>query len=191
MLRSKVFSSIISSWRRLSGLAVSSWRGLSPGNRRSAAGAVVVAGVGLCIFAATALRGDPVERAVARGDLAAAKLELQHGQTAHLAVESYHAGRVAEAQKSFRSAATSYAAAAQQGDQRGLDRLIALSHDGECPARIAAAAGLSKLHDERAVRALQKLQDARFSDEKGKSRHAGICDSQRAAREALKRARKA
>ncbi|MFL5380575.1 MAG: hypothetical protein ACJ787_21875, partial [Myxococcales bacterium] len=93
MLRSKVFSSIISSWRRLSGLAVSSWRGLSPGNRRSAAGAVVLAGFGLCIFAATALRGDPVERAVARGDLAAAKLALQHGQTAHLAIESYDSGR--------------------------------------------------------------------------------------------------
>jgi hypothetical protein len=189
MLRSKVFSPIISASRRLSASAVSSWRGLSPRARTSALGAVVLVAVGL--FAFTALHGDPVERAVARGDLAAAKMELQHRQTAHLAVESYDAGRVAEAQKSFRSAATSYAAAAQQGDQRGLDRLIALSHDRECPARIAAAAGLSKLHDERAVRALQKLQDARFEAGKGKSRHAGICDSQRAAREALKRARKA
>jgi hypothetical protein len=189
MLRSKVFSPIVSSWRRLSGSAVSSWRGLSPRNRRSAAGAAVLAAVGLCTFAATAQRGDPVERAVARGDLKAAKKELQHRQTAHLALESYDSGRVAEAQKSFRSAAMSYAAAAQQGDQRGLDRLIALSHDRECPARSAAAAGLSRLHDERAVHALQKLTEASF--EEGKSRRAGICDSRRAAREALKHARKA
>jgi hypothetical protein len=187
MLRSKVLPQIISSFRRLSGSAVSSWRGLSFRTRLSAVGAVVLAVGGLCAFAA--LRGDPVERAVARGDLAAAKMELQHRQTAHVAAESYDAGRVAEAQKSFRTAATSYAAAAQQGDQRGLDRLITLSHDRECPARIAAAAGLSKLHDARAVRALEKLQEARF--EKGKSRHSGICDSRRAAREALKRARKA
>jgi HEAT repeat protein len=187
MLRSKVFSPIVSSWRRLSGSAVSSWRGLSPRARTYAVGALVLVAVGL--FAFPALHGDPVERAVARGDLAGAKRELQHRQTAHLAVESYDAGRVAEAQKSFRSAATSYAAAAQQGDARGLDRLIALSHDRECPARSAAAVGLSKLHDERAVHALQKLTEARFED--GKSRHAGICDSRRAAREALKHARKA
>jgi hypothetical protein len=187
MLRSKVFSQISSSCRRIYGSFVSSWRGLPGRTRISAIVALVLSVAGVSAFAARS--GDPVERAVARGDLKAAKLELQHRQTAHLAMESYDAGRVAEAQKSFRSAATSYAAAAQQGDQRGLDRLIALSRDRECPARSAAAAGLSKVHDERAVRALEKLQEARFQD--GKSRHSGACDSSRAAREALKRARRA
>ena len=145
----------------------------------------------LCAFAA--LRRDPVESAVARGDLRAARIELKHKQTADAGKQSYDAGRVAEAEKSFRTAAMSYAAAARLGDQRGLDRLIALSHDRQCAARTAAVTGLAKVHDERARRALEQVRQARFSDEsrKSKTRHAPVCDSGRAAREALKRARKA
>jgi hypothetical protein len=180
MLRSNYLSRIRSSWRALPGWA-----------RFSAFGAVVLAAAGVCAFAT--LRGDPVERAVARGDLRAARIELRHGQVADAGKRSYDAGRVAEAQKSFRVAAMSYAAAARQGDERGLDRLVTLSHDRECPARSAAAAGMAKLRGDRALRALQQLREAKFANEGGKRKkhRAAVCDSRRAARDALKRARKA
>ena len=180
MLRSPLISRIGSSLR-----ALPRWA------RFSAAGVFVVAIAGLCAF--VALRRDPVERALARGDLRAARIELRHTETANAGKHSYDAARVAEAQKSFHTAAMGYAAAARLGDQRGLDRLIALSRDRECPARTAAAAGLAKVHDERAVRALRQLRQASFAGEgrTRKSRHAPVCDSSRAAREALKRARNA
>jgi hypothetical protein len=178
MLRSPFFSRLRSSWR-----ALPVWA------RFSAVGAVFLA-AGLCTFAA--LAGDPVERAVARGDLRAARTELRHRQVADAGAQSYDTGRVAEAQKSFRAAAMSYAAAARQGDRRGLDRLIELTRDQSCPARSAAAAGLARLHDERGVRALEELRHSKFADESTKkTRHSAVCHSRRVARDALKRARKA
>jgi hypothetical protein len=179
MLRSPLLSRIGSSLRTL------------PRWTRFAAAGTVLAVAGLCAFAA--LRGDPVERAVARGDLHAARIELRHEQAADAGKRSYDVGRVAEAQKSFHAAAMSYAAAARLGDARGLDRLIALSRDRQCPVRSAAAAGLAKVHDERAVHALHELRQAKFAGEGGKrkKRHAPVCDSSRAARAALKRTGKA
>ena len=103
---------------------------------------------------------------------------------------SYDAGRIAEAQGSFRAAAASYVAATRQGDERGLSRLIEMTRDPSCPARSAAAVALAKVHDERSVRALKELRRARFADERKKSRRHPACDSRRVARDALKRARK-
>jgi hypothetical protein len=149
-----------------------------------------VAALGLCLFAG--LRGDPVERAVARGDLHAAKTELKQRQVADSGARSYDAGRIAEAQKSFRAAAASYVTANRQGDQRGLERLIEMTRDPNCPARSAAASALGQMRDGRAVHALQELKRARFADERHKkgSRRSS-CDSAQAARRALKRSRKA
>ena len=149
-----------------------------------------VAAVGLGAFAA--FRGDSVERAVARGDLHAAKVELKQRESADAGARSYDAGRIAEAQKSFRVAATSYVTAMRQGDQRGLDRLIDMTRDPSCPARSAAASALGQVRDQRSVHALQELRRAKFADERrGKKRKAGPCNSAQAARKALKRTRKA
>src|SRR2546428_13767092 len=103
-------------------------------------------------------RGDPVERAVARGDLHAAKTELRQRQTADAGARSYDTGRIAEAQGSFRAAAASYVTATRQGDERGLERLIEMTRDRSCPARSAAASALGALHDQRGVRALKELR---------------------------------
>jgi hypothetical protein len=168
----------------------SRWLALSPRARAMGiCGAVALAGV---LTYAAVHHGDPVERAVARGDLQAAKTELKQKQTADAGARSYDAGRIAEAQKSWRVAATSYVAAVRQGDSRGLDRLIDLTHDQSCPARSAAASGLGQLRDDRAVHALQDLKRAKFADERrGKKSHkAAACNSAQAARKALKRSRK-
>lgn len=149
-----------------------------------------VAAAGLCIFAA--FRGDSVERAVARGDLHAARTELKQRQVADAGARSYDAGRIAEAQRSYRNAVASYLTAKRQGDDRGLERLIEMTRDPSCVARSAAASGLGTVRDERAVRALKELRHARFADEHGKkrSRRASGCNSAQAARKALKRAKR-
>ncbi len=167
----------------------SRWLALSP-RARAMAICAVVAVAGLCVYAA--FRGDSVERAVARGDLHAAKTELKQRQTLDAGARSYDAGRIAEAQGSFRAATVSYIAAMRQGDERGLERLIEMTRAPSCPARSAAALALGKVRDDRGVRALHELPRARFADEHGKkSRRASGCNSAQAARKALKRARKA
>ena len=167
----------------------SKWLALSQ-RARAMAVCAVVAVAGLCVFAA--LRGDPVERAVARGDLHAAKTELKQRQVADAGARSYDAGRIAEAQGAFRLATVSYLAAMRQGDDRGLERLIDMTRAPACPARTAAAAALGNVRDSRGVRALVELRRARFADEHGKKRHrSSSCNSAQAARKALKRARKA
>ena len=163
----------------------SRWQALPKWARFSAIGAIAAA-AGLCGL--VLLHRDPVERAVARGDLRAARTELRQRQVAEAGARSYDVGRIAEAQKSYRAAAASYITAMRQGDDRGLQRLVAMTSDSSCPARSAAAVALAKVHDKRSVRALQELRRARFADERRKSRR---CDSRRAARDALKRARKA
>ena len=161
----------------------SHWIALSPRARAMLiCGVVAVAGLGTY---ALVRKGDPVERAVARGDLQAAKTELKQKQVADAG-----AGRIAEAQKSYRAAATNYMVAMRQGDQRGLDRLIDMTRDSSCPARSAAASTLGQVRDDRAVRALKELRHAKFADErKGKKRHSA-CNSAQAARKALKRTKK-
>ncbi|HWE24300.1 MAG TPA: HEAT repeat domain-containing protein [Myxococcales bacterium] len=137
-------------------------------------------------------RGDPVERAVARGDLQAAKTELKQKQVADSGARSYDAGRIAEAQKSYRAAAASYMTAMRQGDARGLDRLIDMTRDQSCPARSAAASALGQVRDDRAVQALHELRRAKFADERrGKKHKASSCNSAQAARKALKRSKRA
>ena len=167
----------------------SKWLALSP-RARAMSICGVVAAAGLCAYAA--FHGDPVERAVARGDLTAAKTELKQRQVADAGARSYDAGRIAEAQGSFRAATASYLAAMRQGDERGLLRLIDMTHAPNCPARTAAAAALGGVRDSRSVRALQELKRARFADEHGKKKsRRSSCNSALAARKALKRARKA
>jgi hypothetical protein len=167
----------------------SRWQALSPRARAmSICGAIAAAG--LCLFAA--FRGDPVEKAIARGDLHAAKVELKKSQVADSGARSYDSGRIAEAQKSYRVAVASYITAMRQGDPRGLDRLIELTRDESCVARSAAASGLGSVRDERAIRALNELKRARFADERGKKKkHRSSCNSALAARKALKRAKRA
>jgi hypothetical protein len=166
----------------------SKWLAMTP-RARAMSICAAVAALGLCAFAA--FRGDPVERAVARGDIVAAKTELKQRQVADAGARTYDAGRIAEAQKSFRVATASYITAFRQGDQRGLERLIDMTHDSSCPARSAAASALGQVRDARAVKALQELKRARFADEHGKKRRRTNCDSAQAARKALKRSRKA
>jgi hypothetical protein len=167
----------------------SKWLALSP-RARAMAVCAVVAVAGLCVYAA--FRGDSVERAVARGDLHAAKTELKQRQVADAGARSYDAGRIAEAQGSFRAATASYLTAMRQGDDRGRERLSDLPRAPAGPARTAAAAALGNVRDSRGVRALHELRRARFADERGrKSRRASGCNSAQAARKALKRARKA
>ena len=167
----------------------SKWLAMTPRARAlSICGAIAAAG--LCFFAA--FRGDPVERAVARGDIVAAKTELKQRKVADAGARTYDAGRIAEAQKSYRAATVSYITAFRQGDQRGLDRLIDMTRDSSCAARTAAASALGQVRDSRAVQALQELKRARFADEHGKKkRRRTNCDSAQAARKALKRSRKA
>jgi hypothetical protein len=165
------------------------WLALSP-RARAMAICAAVAAVGLSVYGI--FRGDSVERAVARGDLHAAKAELKQREVADSGARSYDAGRIAEAQKSYRVATASYVTALRQGDQRGLDRLIDMTRDSSCPARSAAASALGQIRDERAVRALQDLRKAKFADERrGKKRKAPPCNSAQAARKALKRTKKA
>ena len=169
----------------------SRWLALAPRARAMIiCGGVAIAGI---LTYAAVRRGDPVERAVARGDLHAAKTELKQRQVADAGARSYDVGRIAEAQKSFRAAATSYVTAMRQGDQRGLDRLVEMTRDASCPARSAAASALGQVRDGRAVHALQELKRAKFADERRgkKSRKAASCNSGQAARKALKRSRKA
>lgn len=168
----------------------SRWLALAPRARAMAiCGVVAVASVGAY---AVFHHRDPVERAVARGDLQAAKAELKQKQVADAGARSYDAGRIAEAQKSWRTAATSYMAALRQGDQRGLDRLIDMTHESSCPARSVAASTLGQVRDPRAVQALQELKRAKFADErKGKKSRHSACNSAQAARKALKRTRRA
>jgi HEAT repeat protein len=150
-----------------------------------------VAFVGLAGYAVFR-HGDPVERAVARGDLQAAKTELKQQQVAAAGARSYDQGRIAEAQKSYRAAAASYMVAMRQGDQRGLDRLIDMTRDQSCPARSAAASALGQVRDARAVHALVELRKAKFADERhGKKRKSPPCNSAQAARKALKRSKRA
>jgi hypothetical protein len=167
----------------------SKWLALSP-RARAMSVCAVVAAAGLCLFAA--FRGDPVERAVARGDLHAAKTELKQRQVADAGARSYDAGRIAEAQGSFRAATASYLTAMRQGDERGLERLIDMTRAPSCPARAAAASALGSVRDSRGVHALQELKRARFADERSKKKsRRSSCNSALAARKALKRARKA
>jgi hypothetical protein len=167
----------------------SKWLALSP-RARAMGVCAVVAVAGLCTFAA--FRGDPVERAVARGDLHAAKTELMQRKVADAGARSYDAGRIAEAQGAFRVATVNYLAAMRQGDDRGLERLIDMTRAPACPARAAAASALGSVRDSRGVRALHELKRARFADERGKKkRRSSSCNSALAARKALKRARKA
>jgi HEAT repeat protein len=167
----------------------SRWLAMSP-RARAMAICAAVAAVGLGLFAA--FRGDSVERAVARGDIHAAKAELKQREVANAGARSYDSGRIAEAQKSYRAAAASYVTALRQGDQRGLDRLIDMTRDSSCPARTAAASALGGIRDERAVHALQDLRKAKFADERrGKKHKASACNSAMAARKALKRSKKA
>jgi hypothetical protein len=162
----------------------SKWLAMSP-RARAMSICAAVAAAGLCLFAA--FRGDPVERAVARGDIHAAKTELKQRQVADAGARSYDTGRIAEAQKSYRVATVSYITAFRQGDQRGLERLIDMTHDSSCPARSAAAAALGQVRDGRAVKALQELKRARFDDNHGKKKRKRTnCDSAQAARKALK-----
>ena len=85
----------------------SKWLAMTP-RARAMSICAAVAAVGLCAFAA--FRGDPVERAVARGDIVAAKTELKQRQVADSGARTYDAGRIAEAQKSFRVATVTRAA---------------------------------------------------------------------------------
>jgi hypothetical protein len=145
--------------------------------RYGAACAIVLAGAaGWYRF-----RTDPVERAVLRGDLRTARRELRqvHGPS-----RAYDAGRIQEAQKAYGPAAASYLAAQQNGDSRGLDRLLEMSRSRKCRARIAAANALGELGDDRSVRALRALAKRKYSDERGRN-----CSTRRAARAALERAR--
>ena len=57
----------------------SKWLAMTP-RARAMSICAAVAAVGLCAFAA--FRGDPVERAVARGDIVAAKTELKRARFA-------------------------------------------------------------------------------------------------------------
>ena len=163
------------------------WLALTP-RARAMSLCGVVAAAGLCIYGA--FHGDPVERAVARGDIHAAKTELKQRQVADSGARSYDAGRIAEAQKSYRVAVTSYLTANRQGDDRGLQRLIDMTRDPSCVARSAAASGLGNVRDDRAVRALKELRHARFADEHGRKRRRSSCNSAVAATKALKRAKK-
>ena len=162
------------------------WQALTP-RVRAMSVCGVVAAAGLCLFAA--FRGDPVEKAIARGDIHAAKVELKKSAVADSGARSYDAGRIAEAQKSYRVAVSSYLTAMRQGDQRGLDRLIDMTRDDSCVARSAAASALGGVRDQRATRALYELKRAKFADERGKKRRSS-CNSALAARKALKRAKR-
>jgi HEAT repeat protein len=161
---------------------------LSP-RARAMSVCAAVAAAGLCLYAA--FRGDSVERAVARGDLHAAQTELKQKKVADAGARSYDAGRIAEAQKSYRVAVISYLTANRQGDDRGLQRLIDMTRDPSCVARSAAASGLGKVRDDRAVHALVELRRARFADEHGKRHRRSNCNSALAARKALKRVKRA
>ena len=109
-------------------------------------------------------------------------------------VRNVHSERssIAEAQQSFHAAFASYLSSSRQGDDRGIQRLIDMTRDPSCVARSAAASGLGKVRDDRALRALKELRSARFADEHGRKRaRRSSCNSAVAARKALKRAKKA
>jgi hypothetical protein len=94
-------------------------------------------------------------------------------------------GKAQQTQGSYREAAESYAAAARQGDARGLQKLVAMTSAPKCQARAEAADVLATFRgNKRAAAALKKLQQTQFDDE---PRNPGIfaCDSHRAARKAL------
>jgi hypothetical protein len=126
-------------------------------------------------------RGDPVERAVLRGDLHTARKELRH---VHGPSRAYDAGRIQEAQKSYGAAAASYASAARNGDSRGFNRLAEMTRNTSCRARSAAAAALGEIADDRSISALKVLSKGKFRDERGR-RGPFACSSRRAARDAL------
>lgn len=159
--------------------------------RYSALGALGAVAVAVtAALGVPALRRDPVERAVARGDLRAARTEFQQRQAAEAAARAYDLGRIAEARRSYVVAATKYASATRQGEARALQRLIEMTKDQSCSARSAAAGALGKLRDSRGMRALEELRQASFADERKTASRTAACDSKRAAREALKRARR-
>jgi hypothetical protein len=108
------------------------------------------------------------------------------------ATRQYEQGKLDEAQRSYKAAATSYAAAARQGDKRGMGRLLVMTRNTSCPARVAAAAALGELGDPAAIPPLELLTRASFADEGSDSALASIfgCSSRRRAREALERLRK-
>ncbi|GAC1538513.1 MAG: hypothetical protein NVS2B9_05130 [Myxococcales bacterium] len=133
------------------------------------------------------LRGDAVERAIARGDAQGARAEVKRMPAGP--ARSYDEGVIEEFRGSFGRAASDYEGAARGGDGRGYKRLVRMTQDARCSARSSAAHALGQLGDKSAASALTVLQKARFSDEGEDTTIGSIfgCSSRRAAREALAR----
>lgn len=153
--------------------------------RQVGAGALLVA---MLVGFYLAGRGDPLERAISRGDFAGARLEIRKLRGAD---RNYGKGRLEEAQRSFRAGAQHYAAAVRLGDRHGFERLVSMTRAAACAARAAAARELGDLDDQKALPALETLEQGKFADE-GEDTALGAtfgCSSRRAARDALQQLR--
>jgi hypothetical protein len=132
-------------------------------------------------------RGDPVERAVDRGDVRGARALLQKMPPGP--ARTYDEGRIEEARGAFGTAASRYAAAERGGDRRGWRRLIKMTKNDRCSARESGARALGGLGDRNAISALESLEKGSFPDEGEDSLIGQVfgCSSRRAARDALQR----
>jgi hypothetical protein len=149
------------------------------------AGLAALLALFLVAFGALALRGDPIDRALASNDFQTAR-----GQAHRLPAgpaRTYGEARVFEAEGRFAKAAADYGTAARAGERGAYRRLVRMTTSKSCAARAAAARALGELSDPQAVPALETLAAGIFADEGEDSALGSIfgCSSRRAARDAL------
>jgi hypothetical protein len=162
-------------------------RGMSHGSKLR----ITLASVAVLVFAlGVSLRGraqSPHHALMKTSGLHLTRHRQKEPELTAVAQRSFAVGKAQQSKGSYRDAAESYAAAARQGDLRGLQKLVAMTTAPKCQARSEAADALATFRgNKHAVAALKKLQRARFQDE---PRNPGIfsCDSHRAAQKALDR----
>lgn len=148
-------------------------------------GAACAAAVAVLVVA-LALRGEArpmTHRTVARTSRPAI---ADAPRPARAASKSSVAGSPEESRGGYKTVAQSYATAAQKGDARGLDKLVAMTRDPKCEARSEAADALGSVRNTKAVAALTRLAASDFKDE---PKLPGIfsCSSRRAAQKALEK----
>jgi adenylate cyclase len=130
--------------------------------------------------------GNPVEAALARGDLKGAEAALRDVKAG--ADRTFLEGRIDEAGKRWEQAARHYEDASRAGKRAAVKRLLEMTRAEACGARARAASALGRLGDASALPALQTLERASFADEGGGNvfRELFGCSSKRAASEAIR-----